>query len=57
MPFLKQPLILPILCHKSAIMCQIDQYKVSISRLKPDLCNCVKSIIIFITFFKAGIFK
>ena len=41
MPFLKQPLILPFLCHKSATTCQIDSYKVSNSKLKPYLCNCV----------------
>ena len=43
MLFLKQPLILPFLCHKSATTCQIDSYKGSNSKLKPDLCNCVKT--------------
>ena len=43
MPFLKQPLNLLFLCHKSATTCQIDSYKVSNSNLKPDLRNCVKT--------------
>ena len=43
MPFLKQPLILPFLCHKSATTCPIDSFKVSNSKLNPDLCNCVKT--------------
>ena len=47
--FLKQPLISPFLDHKSATTCQIDSYKVSNSKLKPDLCNCVKSEIIEFT--------
>ena len=42
MLFLKQPLILAVLCHKSATTSQIDSYKVSNSKLRPDLCNCVK---------------
>ena len=42
MLFLKQQLILPFLCHKSATTCQIDLNKVSHSKLKLDLCNCVK---------------
>ena len=46
MLFLKQPLILPFLCHKSATTCQIDSYKVSNSKLKPDLCNCEENEII-----------
>ena len=46
MPFLKDPLILSFLCHKSATTCQIDSYKVSNSKLKSDLCNCVKTEII-----------
>ena len=46
MLFLKQPLILPFLCHKSATTCQIDSNKVSNSKLKLDLCNCVKIEII-----------
>ena len=49
MLFLKQPLILPFLCHKSATTCQIDSYKVSNSKLKPDLCNCVKAEMIEFT--------
>ena len=43
MLFLKQPLMLPFLCHKSAPMFQIESYKVSNSKLKLDLCSCVKS--------------
>ena len=43
MLFLKQPLISPFLCHKSASTCQIDSNKVSNSMLKPDLCNCIKT--------------
>ena len=46
MLFLKQPPILPFLCHKSATTCQIDLYKVSNSKLKPDLCICIKTGII-----------
>ena len=46
MQFLKQPLILPFLCHRSAATCQIDSNKVSNSKLKPDLCNYVKTDII-----------
>ena len=42
MQFLKQPLNLPFLCHKSATMHQIDSSKVSNSKLKLDLCNSVK---------------
>ena len=41
MLFLKQPLILLFFCHESAATCQIDSSRVSISSLKPDLCNCV----------------
>ena len=43
MLFLKRPLILPFLYHKSATTCQIDSSKVSNSKLKPDLCNFVKT--------------
>ena len=43
MLFLKQPLILTYLYHRSATICQIDSYKVSNSKLKPDLSNCVKT--------------
>ena len=39
MLFLKQPLILPILCHKSATTCQIDSNNVSNSQLKLHLSN------------------
>ena len=46
MLLLKQPFILPFLCHKSANTCQIDSNKVSNSKLKPDLCNCVKTDVI-----------
>ena len=42
MLFLKQPLILHFLCHKSATTCQIDSNKVSNSKLRPDLCDLVK---------------
>ena len=42
MLFLKEPLILPFLRHKSATACQIDSNKVSYSKLKPDLCNCLE---------------
>ena len=41
--FLKLQLTLPFLCHKSATTCQIDSNKASNSKLKPDLCNCVKT--------------
>ena len=44
--FLKEPLTLLFKYYKSAIMCQIDSYKVSNSNLKPDLCNCAKTEII-----------
>ena len=43
MLFLKQLLILPFLCHKSATTCQIDSNKISNSKLKPDLCSRVKT--------------
>ena len=43
---LKEPLISPFLCHNLAATCQIDSNNVSISKLKPDLCNCVKSEIV-----------
>ena len=46
MLFLKQPLILPFLCHKSATTCKTDSKKVSNSTLKLHLCNCVKAEII-----------
>ena len=42
MLFLKQPIILSFLCHKSATTCQID----SNSKLTLYLCNCVKTDII-----------
>ena len=46
MLFLKQPLISPVLCHKSvtATTCQIDLKEVLNSM--PGLCNCVKTKII-----------
>ena len=37
MLFLKQPLLLPFLHHKSAITFQFDSYKATHSNLKPDL--------------------
>ena len=43
MLFLKQPLTLPFLCHKSATTSQIDSYNVSNSKLKPDLLSFVKT--------------
>ena len=43
MLFFNQSHILPFLCHKSATTCQIDSYKVSNSKLKPDLSSCVKT--------------
>ena len=46
MLFLKQPLNLPFLRHKSATTCQIDSSKVSNSQLKLEQCNCVKAEII-----------
>ena len=49
MLFLKQPHILPFFCHKSATTCQIDSYKVSNSKLKPDLSKCAKTEIIELT--------
>ena len=42
MLFVKKPLILPFLCHKSATTCQIDSYKVSNSKLKPEQCRFLK---------------
>ena len=47
MLFLKQPFIVPVLCYESA--CQIDSNKVSNSKLKSVLSNCVKIEIIEIT--------
>ena len=46
MLFLGQLLNLPFLRHKSATIRQIDSYMVSNSKLKLDLCNCVKFEII-----------
>ena len=46
MLFLKQPLILTILCHKSAVPCQIDSNKVFSCKLKLNLGNYVKTEII-----------
>ena len=48
MLFLKQALILPFLCNKSATACQIDSYKILNSKLKLDLRNSVKTEIIYI---------
>ena len=42
MLFLKHPNILPFLCHKSVVICQINSNKASKSMLEPDLCNCVQ---------------
>ena len=39
MLFLKQPLFLPFLCHRSATTCQIDSNKVSKPKLKLALSN------------------
>ena len=44
--FLKQPLILPFICHKSATTCQNYSNKASNCKLKPDLCNCETATII-----------
>ena len=41
--FLKQPLILSFLYHKSTTTSQIDSYEVSNSKLKLDLCICVET--------------
>ena len=46
MPFLKKTLILLFLRYKSATICQTDSNKVSNSKLKLDLCNCVETEII-----------
>ena len=46
MLFLKQPLIFPFLCNKSATIDQIDSNMVSNSQLKPDLSNCAKTAMI-----------
>ena len=43
MLFLRQPLIFPFLCHKSATICQTDSYMVSNPKWEADLCNCVES--------------
>ena len=42
MQFLKQPLILPFLCHKSTTAWQIDPNKVSNSKLRIEIGNFVK---------------
>ena len=44
--FLKQPRILAYLCHKSEVTSQIDSKRASNSKLKPNLCNCIKIEII-----------
>ena len=46
MLLLKRPLILHFLCHKSTTICQVDLNKVSNSKFKLDLCNCVENEII-----------
>ena len=46
MLFLGQPLSLAFLYHRSGTICQIDLHKVSNPKLKPDLCNCLKTEII-----------
>ena len=46
MLFFEKTTYLPFLYHKSATTCQLDSYKVSNSKLKPDLCNCAKAEII-----------
>ena len=43
MLYLRQPLILPFLYHKSATNGQIYLIKVSNAKLKPDLCSCMKT--------------
>ena len=43
MLFLKQPLIVSFLCHKSATTSHIDSNKVSNCSLKPNLCNSAKT--------------
>ena len=43
MLFLRHVFVLPIFCHKLATTCHIDSYEVSNSKLKPDLCSCVKT--------------
>ena len=46
MLFLKQPLILLFLCHKTETICQIDSKKTSNAKLKIDLCNGMTTKII-----------
>ena len=46
MLFLKQPLILQFLCHKSETTSQIDSSNVSNSKLKLSLCNCARTEVI-----------
>ena len=43
MLFLKQPLMLPLLCYNVTTTGQIDSNKVSNSTLKLDPCNCVEN--------------
>ena len=40
---LKQPLTLSLLCNNPATAFLFDSNKVSNSKLKLDLCNCVKT--------------
>ena len=43
---MKQSLVFPFFCHISATTRQIESNKVWNSKLKLDLCNCVKTEII-----------
>ena len=42
MLFLKQPIMLPLLCHKLVTTCHIDSKKVANSKLKLYPCTCEK---------------
>ena len=42
MLFLKQPLVLPFMCHKTAITAQNDSNEVLNFKLKPTPCSDVK---------------
>ena len=46
MSFLKQPIMQPFLCYKSATIGQIESNMVSNSKLKSDLCSSVITKII-----------
>ena len=41
--FFEATISFAFLHHKSATTCQIDSYKFSNSKMKPGLCNCVKT--------------